>query len=154
MDLPSFSRSSVLKKIIAGAGLLALALLIFVAGEFVGERRAAFSYRWGANYEQNFSGPPRGLGLSGEEFLESNGVAGTVIKTGSSTLVVNDRDDVEKEVLVASSTMVRRLRNTISPSDIRESDHVVVIGSPNGAGQIEAKLIRVFPAPPPAGQAP
>ena len=40
------------------------------------------------------------------------------------------------------------MKNIISSNELKEGLDVMVIGSPNSSGQIEAKLIRVVPAPP------
>ena len=71
--------------------VLILTLAIFSAGMFVGFRKARFSYQWGENYHQLFGGRPRQNimpGIRGDEFINPNGVSGSVIKFTTDTLAV------------------------------------------------------------------
>lgn len=124
-----------------------LLLLTFRAGMIVGYHKAMFSYRWGENYHRNFGGPRFGFfSNSGRDFIESHGTFGQVIKIDSTTLVVKGRDDVEKIIVITKDTAIRRGIDNIMPIDLRVDDPVVIIGTPNNDGQIEARLIRVMPA--------
>ena len=55
-------------------------------------------------------------------------------------------DNVEKSVLITDDTEIREFRNLIKPEDLKVNDLVIVIGSPNNTGEIQAKLIRLMPA--------
>jgi len=110
--------------------------LAFGAGTFVGMRRANFSFRWAENYQRNF----------GEPHFNAHGIFGQIIKTDGSTLVINGRDNIEKIILITASTTINSFRG-----DLRVNDNVVIIGNPNNAGQIEARLIRLMPASPAGG---
>lgn len=128
------------------AGLIVF-LLVFKAGMVVGLKKAQFSYKWGENYHRNFGGPRGGfLGDSYEgDFIDAYGTFGQIIKIDGSTIAVKGRDDVEKLVVVKDDTTVKRLRDTVKLSDLKVNDYIVVIGNPNDAGRIEAKLIRLLP---------
>ncbi|MBI2515116.1 hypothetical protein HYV91_02980 [Candidatus Wolfebacteria bacterium] len=138
-------------------GALIVLLFVFKAGEFVGYKKARFSYKWGENYHRNFAGPRGGFfgdvkgGFGDKDFINAYGIFGSIIKldpsasSGQATLIMKDRDGVEKLVLVSDSTVIRRGRETLKISDVKADDLVVILGSPNDQGQIEAKLIRVFP---------
>ncbi|TSC53659.1 MAG: hypothetical protein LiPW39_149, partial [Parcubacteria group bacterium LiPW_39] len=52
--------------------------------------------------------------------------------------------DVEKIILISEKTTIEKGRETIKKEELKAGDRVVIIGSPNEQGQIEAKLIRVF----------
>ncbi len=54
---------------------------------------------------------------------------------------------MEKIILVKDDTEIRELRNALKIDDLKINDYVVVIGEPNDSGQIEAKFIRIMPAP-------
>lgn len=131
------------------AGLIVF-LLGFKAGLAIGFRKANFSFQWGDNYHKNFGGPKGGFlrNIEGKDFIESNGVFGQIIKTASSTLVIKDRGEVEKIVLINDSTSIRRGHDTLQFDALKTDDNVVIIGESNEAGQIEAKLIRVMPPKP------
>ena len=137
------------------AGLV-LVLAVFSVGIMVGFRKARFSYQWGENYHKNFGGPPIGMkgpgkpqhdflkGIRGDEFINPNGLSGSVIKFDTSTLYIKGDDGVEKSVAISGGTLIRCGRNTIKFSDLKTDDKVVILGTPSSSGQIEAKLIRVF----------
>ena len=38
-------------------------------------------------------------------------------------------------------------RDVVTTNELKLDDHIVVIGSPDSSGQIEAMLIRLLPAP-------
>lgn len=154
MNFVNFLKSKLFKGIILGITILVVLLIfglsIFKLGMLVGFKKARFSYKWGENYHRNFAGPRGGFFSDsfGKDFIEAYGTFGQIIKIDGSILVVKGRDNVEKIVLVKDSTAIRRLRETIKPSDLKVDDYIMVIGEPNDRGQIEAKFIRVIPSPP------
>jgi len=148
------------------AGLVVL-LLVFTAGVFVGMEKTRFSYRWGENYYQNFIGergmrvpePGRGdrPGMMPfgppplDDYFNAHGVAGEIISvsmsvaSSTSTLIIKDKDDTEKNILLDSRTIIKNGRQDLKPSDLKIGEKIVVIGAPNEQGQILSKLIRVQP---------
>lgn len=132
-------------------GALIVLLFVFKAGVFVGYKKAEFSYRWSENYHRNFAGPRggflqdfrRGFGNRGD-FINAHGIFGSVIKIDGNTVIVKGQDDIERIILVSGTTVIKKGRETIKISDLKVDDSIVIIGSPNEEGQIEAKLIRVF----------
>ncbi len=149
MDPKLFFQSKNFKRILIGIGILIVLLLVFKAGEFVGFRKANFSYRWGENYYRSFAGPRRGFpgDLDGNDFLSGNGTFGSVLKVASGSLAIQSREGAENVILLTNNTSIKRFRETIPVSDLKTGDSIIVIGSPNNAGQIEAELIRVLPQP-------
>ena len=149
IDFNKISQSKMFKAIIICIAGLIILLLGFMAGMTVGFRKAGFSYRWGENYYRSFSGPRPEfpMNMAGRDFLMGHGVLGSIIKIASSTLVIQGSDNVENVILVGKDTKIMRFREVISINDLKVNDNVVVIGSPNDNGQIEAKLIRVMPIP-------
>lgn len=130
-------------------GLIVL-LVVFRIGMFVGEKQANFTERWGANYGR-FFGEPRS-GFFGEAQpgngapLHAFGNAGSVLSVASGSIVMETSDNVEKTVIVSSSTIIRDLASTVGIEDLRAGDPIVVIGDPGDNGAIDARLIRVFPS--------
>jgi hypothetical protein len=158
MTIKDFLRSSMFKKILIGLGVVIVICLVFQAGIFIGHRRAGFSYNWGEKYDRTFGRRERGfmpfnrmmpLPL-GRDFTNSNGTIGKIISVNLPTLVIEDQDKVEKIVLIKEDTVIRSLRDAVRPADLKVNDSVVIVGSPNDKAQIEAKLIRLMPEPPPA----
>jgi len=141
----------VLKWVIIGLAGFVVVGLIFGAGMFVGGLKAKFSYRWAESYHQNFAGPRGGfignwqkaLPMPGD-FIEGHGAFGEIIELQDAGFVIKGRGDVEKIIVTAEDTVVTKGRETVK-NGLKVGDSVVVIGSPNEEGQIEAKLIRVFP---------
>ena len=125
---------------------LFVALLIFQAGMFTGERRAAFTYGTGAAYYRVFD---ENHGPGSRDFLmEAHGAAGKIVSLNLPTFVVSGPDQTEKVVMVGDDTEIRRFHSEASSSDLGVDDFVVVIGEPNSDAQIDAKLIRILPPPP------
>ncbi len=144
----------ILKWVIIGTIGFIIIVLVFSVGMFVGGMKARFSYRWAESYHKNFAGP--GGGFFGDwrqpppfpgDFIEGHGTFGEIIKIDSSDFVVKGRDDVEKIIIITEDTVIEIGRKTTKKDELRVGDYIVVIGSPNEEGQIEAKLIRVLPNP-------
>lgn len=150
IDFRNLIQSKTFKYTLWGIGGLLVILVSFKAGEFMGVRKASFSYQWGEGYYRSVMGRGRsmlGRGLDEKDFLAGHGIAGPIIKISSSTLTIQDRDGIEKIILLGNETVVRQYHNTISSGDLSVGEVVAVIGSPNTTGQIDAKLIRVLPSP-------
>ncbi|MFA6421819.1 MAG: hypothetical protein WCV92_00210 [Candidatus Buchananbacteria bacterium] len=129
-------------------GIIILVAIAFVGGMYVGFEKASFSYQWGENYHRNFAGPKDGFGreFMGRDFMEAHGIFGQIIKIDGNTIIVKGNDNTEKSILVSDKTVINRFKDKIKIGDLKTDDGIVVIGDPNGSGQIEAKLIRVMPA--------
>ncbi len=146
-------------KILVGVGIIIIALLIFSAGIAVGFRKASFGHAWEENYERNFGVKPDRPVFGKDNFPNAHGAIGKIISITLPTIIVEDKDNTEKVVLVKDDTQVQELKNSVKVGDLKVNDFIVVIGAPNGQGQIEAKFIRVMPfglPPPPSepGQSP
>ncbi len=126
---------------------LILLLLVYNLGVRVGYSKASFSFNWGANYHRVFGGP-RGGWLQppppGPGFMDAHGTVGKVVKIDGSTIVMQGQDNVEKTVVTSTSTLIRMNEKTLKASDLLPDERIVVLGSPNSQGQIEAKFIRAF----------
>jgi hypothetical protein len=155
MEIEKYFQSKSFKIIIIVLAGLAVISFIFCLGVFVGSQRAEFSFRWADEYHRNFGGPNGGLfgdfmGMD-RQFANANGSFGQIIKidptagSGQVTLTVKDHDNVEKIILTDSTTVIVYQRKNIKLSDLKIDENIVVIGEPNNAGQIQAKLIRVMP---------
>jgi hypothetical protein len=146
-------KHDILKWIIVGLLAIVVIVLVFGLGVFVGEKKAKFSYHWAENYHKMFAGPKTGfLGNLRmppfppfDEFIEGHGTFGEIIKIEGNNLIVKGRGNVEKVIIVTEKTVIKSGREDIKVSDLKIGDIIVIIGSPNEKGQIEAKLIRVFP---------
>lgn len=153
-DFKKMLQSKLFTRILLGIGMMIVALMIFQAGVFVGYHKAAFSYRWGQDYYHTFGRAGRGgfpmgmMGMDREDFPSAHGATGKVIRIDLPTFVIEGPDKIERVVLTSHQTIVRRFRDTIAPAELKIDDYVVVIGAPNDKSQIEARLIRLMPAPP------
>lgn len=135
-----------INKILKLAGVIIILLVVFGAGMFVGTKKANFSFRWAENYHRNFGGPRGGFfgPINGRDFIDAHGVFGQIIKIDGSTLIVSGRDNTEKIVLIKDDTTINGPQNNLKLADLKVNDYIVIIGNPNNAGQIEAKLIRLM----------
>ncbi|MFA6521899.1 MAG: hypothetical protein WCT53_05980 [Candidatus Gracilibacteria bacterium] len=153
MDLNNIFQSKIFQRVIIGLGIVIVIAMVFKVGMFVGSGRADFAFRWGENYHRNFGGPRGGfMGEFGDRnFIDAHGTFGRIIKIELPNITIGGEKDVEKVVVLKNDTVVKAFNETVLPKDLKVDDNVVVIGSPNDAGQIEAKLLRVMPPPPPFG---
>ena len=158
-DIKKVFESKIAFKILCAVGIVLVSLLIFSAGVTVGFYKASFGRAWGDNYERNFGMMPNRPIFGQDNFPNANGAIGKIIKITLPTIIVQDRGNTEKVVLIKDDTKIQEMASIIQPSDLAIDDFVVIIGSPNAQGQIEAKLIRIMPAgmpvpPPPLAPAP
>ncbi len=149
-NIIAFFKSTPFQRVLIGMGILVIALLIFQAGVFVGVRKASFSYRGADNYYRAFGQEHRGPmdGFMRDGFPGANSSAGRVVSLALPTIVVADRDGVEKTIRITDQTIVRRDRGEVKADALQIDDFVVVIGAPNDTAEIEAKFIRLLPPPP------
>jgi len=144
-------KSKVFKAVIYLLGFIIVASFIFRAGVYAGLEKASFGRDWGDNYSKNFGMMPRGPKMMMDNFdnlPNPHGAIGRIIKNNESSVVVlDDKDKIEKVILINDNTEIRKMRESISIGDLEIDTFIVVIGQPNSDGQIEAKLIRVMPSP-------
>lgn len=147
-------KSKTFKTVIITLGVLAVASFIFQAGQMAGFRKASFGRDWGSNYVMNFGSPHMGPQMMGERFGDldilpnAGGAIGRIIKIELPMIVVLDeKDNTEKVVLIDDKTQIRMVRENITKDNLKIDEHIVVMGAPNSSGQIEARLIRILPAP-------
>ena len=137
--------SKILVGILYGVGIVVAVLLIFSAGVSVGFRKASFGRAWGDNYEQNFGMRPMPPFGGENNFPNAHGAIGKIIKIELPAIIVQDKNNIEKVVLIKDDTKIQKMMVELSASDLSVNDSIVVIGSPNDQGQVEAKFIRVMP---------
>ena len=152
MNIKEYIQSQSFKGVIIGLCIAIMVLIIFQAGIAVGERRSSFAHRFGDNFERNFKDPRGGgfmpRGFSGGDMPGGHGAVGEIISVTLPNIIVSGPDNLEKTVVVNDSTEIREFRNTLKASDLKVGEFIVVLGSPNDSGQVEAKLIRLVPPPP------
>ena len=158
MDLNNFLESKQFSYFVWGVvGLIAI-LVIFKLGMDIGFKKANFSYQWGENYYRNFAGPAKNFPdnnmMRHDDFMEAHGVFGQIIKIDGSNIIIKDRENTEKIVLVEDDTTIKNFKETIKLSELKTDARIVVIGEPDSAGKIAAKLIRVLPELPANGKEP
>lgn len=136
-------------------GGLVIAFIIFQAGMIAGFRKVSFGRDWGNNYEKNFGSPHKSFRMMDQEFGDfgnmpnAHGAVGKIIKVELPMIVVFDgKDQTEKVIIIDDKTEIRKMRDIVTKDDLKLDEHIIVIGTPNSSGQIEAKLIRFIPAPP------
>lgn len=137
-----------LRIVLITVSVILISLFMFEAGMVVEFRKASFGKSWDEHYLDNF-GPRRHgpLGAMPDEFPAAHGTIGTVVRVALPTLVVAGPDNAEKVIVISDDTQIRRMRDTLAPSDLVPSESVVVIGDPNADGQIRARFIRILPQP-------
>lgn len=127
---------------------LLVGLAIFEAGVLFGLHQARHSYRWGEAYQRNFGGPGGGFFLHPGGIPNGHGAFGRIASTTDSSFIITDPSHPEQSVRVDSGTVIRNGAQDVSLSALTAGTYVVVIGEPGTDGVIDAKLIRIIPAPP------
>ena len=120
---------------------------VFGVGIWVGQKRAEFSFHWMENYQRNFGGPGMGMAPNfiNKNTMGAHGIFGTVIKIDGTTLIIKGKNAIEESVEVLPGTTIVNNAGVITISDIKINDAVVIIGSPDDLGEVEAKFIRILP---------
>lgn len=149
MDLKNIDKSKAVRMSIFCVVCVIILVVVFQAGVFVGFKKASFLYHSGDNYYRAFGKHPQSM-MDGDDLPASYGAAGKIVKVNLPEIIIADRGNMEKTIILRDNTMIMQFREAASPSDIKQDDFAVVIGSPNSKSQIEAKLIRLFPPPPSA----
>ena len=109
--------------------------------------KARFSYNFGQSYVRNFGEPRLGSLPSDRDFINAHGSTGQIIKINGNTITIKDSESVEKNIVVSAQTVIRNMRQDVQISSLQINDFVVVLGSPDSQGQVNASLIRVLPSP-------
>ncbi len=145
-DIKALTKSKYFYKVILGIALVIWTITIFQLGVFVGFKKASYFFKLGDNYYRNIRGPKMmPMGMQDNDMPRSHGAIGKVIEVSLPTIVIEDKDGMEKTILIDNKTMIKKLEKLASSTDIRENDSAVVIGTPNKNALIEAKLIRILP---------
>lgn len=139
-------QSSAFRRILVSLLLVICVFVIFQAGVEVGFKKASFGRTMNDHYEENF-GPMRG-GLGRPGVPNANGAAGKIISVNGAVVIVSERDNAEKSVVINDQTAIRFMHQDGTASQLVPGAFVVAIGDPNEQGQIVAKFIRIMPAPP------
>ncbi|HTE48744.1 MAG TPA: hypothetical protein VK675_02465 [Candidatus Paceibacterota bacterium] len=155
-DIKNVFESKVSFRILCLIGIFIIALFIFVAGVTVGYHKASFGRAWGEHYYENFGLGDRQHGPSGtlmsqigmmNYFPTGHGATGKIIKIEPPELIMQDKDNTEKIIIIKTDTRIREGSENVTIDELKINDFVVIIGTPNEQGQIEAKLIRAIPSP-------
>lgn len=145
-----FIESKNFKYILYIFGAVFILFFVFQMGMMIGFRKASFSRDWGNNYERNF-GPmrktPPFMRNDVGNLPNAHGAIGKIIKVDYPNIVVLDKDQTEKIVIINDQTNIIERKEKVSKDILVVDKFIIVIGNPNVTGQIEAKLIRVLPAP-------
>ena len=158
MSAKQVVESKYFKVVAITGGIFLVALFSFALGVKVGFHKAAFSVRFGENYERNFLGgdmrdgrPPlpgfarmMGPGPDDRGMRNPHGVAGEILSIASDTIVIKNRDNQESSLRIDDKTIINRAKQTLTVSDLATGDEIVVVGKPGDDGVILARLIRVF----------
>lgn len=155
---PSIGKSKIVVVLAIILGIVILMLGSFAGGVAVGLRKAKFSYRWGENYERNFIGGKPGMpgggekggitgmlkNFEGRDFRNAHGLAGTIISIANNNIIVKDKDGKENTVAVTDETIIKNGRDDVKLGDLKQDNQIVVMGSPDENGVVNASLIRIF----------
>jgi hypothetical protein len=119
-------------------GAIALLLVGFLGGEAFERIHTRHFLGWQNHYQQNFFDAGR------QQRPQTHGLIGKILSVDNNTLTVQSREGNEQSITLTDSTAIRRAAGTASRGDLQPNMQIAVFGHPNGKGQIEADLIRIF----------
>lgn len=142
-------KESKVKKVICILGCVVAVLVVFQAGMFVGFKKAGFSFQTGERYFRQMNGRPddQFMGMNRGDFGNSHGATGKIIIIKLPSIIVSDKDGIEKTIIISTSTDIKKFKDSVGVEDIMLNDLITVIGNPNDKAEVEAKLIRIMPDP-------
>lgn len=156
-NIKKFFESKVYFNILVTIGILITLGLVFGAGISVGVHKSSFGRAWGEHYNENFgmgrknTRPVFNMMRNGNNmmnyFPNAHGATGKIIKLELPNIIIQDKDNIEKIISLNNDTQIQKARENIKVSDLKIDDFIVVIGTPNEKGVIEAKFIRELPSP-------
>jgi len=138
-------------KAVVVLGILFVALVIFGAGILVGYNKGEFSERWDKNYSEIMEGqrsPFYANMMNNNPAPIAHGAFGQVIAINLPSIAIRGPEEIEKVVIISSTTIVRNMHENASSSAIKIGSWITSIGTPDAKGQIDASFIRIMPAPP------
>src|ERR1035437_8755098 len=116
-DIKKIFESRTSFKILCGIGVVIIALLLFCAGIIVGFHKASFGHAWEENYEHNFGMRPNPPMF--DNFPNASGAIGKIIKIELPTIIVEDKDNTEKVVLINDDTRIQKVKQEITTGDLK-----------------------------------
>src|ERR1035437_8133578 len=113
-DIKKVFESKVSTKVLLGIGIVIVALLIFSAGIAVGFHKASFGQAWEENYERNFGmmRPDRPI-FGRDNFPNAHGATGKIIKIELPTIILQDKDNIEKIILIKDDTQIQKMMKSV-----------------------------------------
>lgn len=131
-------------------GYVLATLLVFKVGEVVGIKKASYSYNMGDHFFRAFRDTDDESSITRDRDIPGGHDAlGRVVRISLPTLTVLDRkDNIEKTITISSTTDIKRAQNDITPSELAVDNEVLVLGTPQADGTIDAKFIRLLPRAP------
>ena len=145
--MKKFLESVIFMRILWIVAAVFLLAAVFHLGMLSGYRRARFAGHLPDRYERLFEGHSKGMKgrFMKNDYPDSHGALGKVVRLDLPTLVIADQSGVEKEVVVNNQTVLRQFRDAIKAVDLKVGMRLMVVGAVSDKNQIEAKLIRVMP---------
>jgi hypothetical protein len=149
-NINKFTESNNFKNIAFIFGGLFILFFVFQMGMMAGFRKASFSRDWGNNYERNFGPMHKAPPFFRDDIgglPNAHGAIGKIIKVEYPNIVVLDKDQTEKIITINDQTNILERKEKVGKEVLIIDKYIIVIGSPNESGQIEAKLVRIIPSP-------
>lgn len=140
--------AKVLRAALVTLGIIVAVLIVFQAGVMVGFRKASFGKTWDEHYLDNFEPVHPTFGGMPEKFPSAHGTFGRIVSVSLPQIVVTDRDNTEKTIMISPDTRIRDINSDVTSDALTPDITIVAIGEPNADGQIVAKFIRILPEPP------
>lgn len=124
------------RNLLIALGGLVMVGLIFGAGFLIGRRST----------RANRAAPA----APNNSVISGHGAIGEIVQIENETITLQTHDGATQIIVTNKNTRIERgLQKTtrLTLRDLKPGDRILVIGAPDGKGQIDAKLIRVIERP-------
>ena len=150
-DFKNFISSKKVRLVAGVVGVVILSFLIFHAGVVFGTHHNSFGGPFDRpNMGRGFRPPffPGGFELPHGFMPNLHGAVGAITEITLPTLTMETREGTNQTIFVSTSTMIRNGDDS-NMAALSVGSQIIVLGDTNSEGRIDAKLIRILPAPMP-----
>ena len=129
--------------VLIGVGAVLGGLLIFHAGTVVGYNRAFRFHGAPREFSVQMMGGMPGFNLPQSFIPEGHGIVGVIQSAQGSLLTIAAPDGDLVPIYVSSSTQIRNDAGDASSSALMPQQSIVILGTPDDQGRINAQFIRI-----------
>jgi hypothetical protein len=129
--------------------IIALIIIIvaFECGAQYGFRKASFVNTWNSGIGRGMHDPRFMFAPFSKrnDDARPNGIVGEIVSLQLPSIMIKGKTTAEEVIIVNPQTIIHKMRDVATTTDLKIGDTIVVIGKPNTDGQIQASFVRILP---------